>query len=248
MTPYATTTAFTHENITAACPLCHHSNTFNRVTDLRDTNPVDLKRVRCQSCAEPFFINGDSINPVYEKLFFEACDSYRRKRYRECIIGLVTSLENLLFSALTKLLIEAPFANEHTPDWEKLSLLQQQLSHHVERWTFPRLRDAVINAFTHGRPATTEAAAHRITTLSPELDQNALARLQDPRLATLFKQLRAITVTDLRNNVLHKHAYRPTHDETARAVTETETVLYGVMVALRLDHDDVVSTLNAEED
>lgn len=240
MTPYATTTTFTHENITAACPVCDHANTFNRVTDLRDTSPIDLKRVRCQACTTLFFINGDSINPTYEKLFFEACNAYRTKRFRESIIGLATSIENLLFAALARLLIDEPFAKEHMRDWKRFTMLHEQLRHRTERWTLASLRNALINTVARDS-LSTDDATQRIRTLKPQLDHDALARIDDQRLSTLLDQLRALSVPRLRNQVLHKHAYRPTHDETAAAITETETVLYGLTVRLRLGYDDLLN-------
>jgi len=57
-----------YENISAVCPFCGHKNTFNRRSDLGDTEPIDRREVNCGRCGQRFGITGDTVNPLYEML------------------------------------------------------------------------------------------------------------------------------------------------------------------------------------
>ena len=79
--PYAIETESSYENFIAICPHCKHKNVFNRIDDLKDTNPIDFKRVNClsEACGKLFNINGDLVSQAYKMLIFD-CYALKKEK------------------------------------------------------------------------------------------------------------------------------------------------------------------------
>jgi hypothetical protein len=65
-----------------------------------------------------------------------------------------------------------------------------------------------------------------------------LESLPDKQLVALLKAVKETTINRLRNQVVHKRAYRPTRDEAEAALQESRAVLFPLSQRLRL-YDDI---------
>ena len=55
--PYAIEIETSYESFVTTCPICDFENTFNRVFDLKEREPIAFKEVACEDCGNPFNIN-----------------------------------------------------------------------------------------------------------------------------------------------------------------------------------------------
>ena len=62
--------------------------------------------------------------------------------------------------------------------------------------------------------------------------------LSDTELAGIHKALKATKLNKLRNQVVHKRAYRPTREEAESALEETRSIIFPLTRRLDL-HDDI---------
>ena len=77
-----------YETITARCDECGSLCTFNRVDDIGDPGPYSGRYVSCIECGRPFWVFGDTIDPAYELLLFDAEEHIRAKHYMLCVTSL----------------------------------------------------------------------------------------------------------------------------------------------------------------
>ena len=83
-----------------------------------------------------------------------------------------------------------------------------------------------------------EAVITQLTTKNPS--QEVLSLVDDPKLAALLVEVSNCQIGDLRNRVVHKSGYRPSLAEVESAISETQTILYGLQSVLGTltDHVD----------
>jgi hypothetical protein len=230
---YASKKETNYENFCAVCPYCGFENIYNRVSDLRDTTPIDFKQVICfnSNCRKPFNINSDSVNAAYEMLIFDCYALKKQKRYSFCIVILAQSFE-VFFSLYFRIsLIYRPF-NSEQDSLDTLNKLLAALFNKIEKFAFSKLRNLFLNLIAkdiHPKSlAESEKIINNIPALAQEPSNDLIESVINSDLKDLLKKLKSINVPNLRNKVVHKVAYRPTIKEVETSLSETREIIFGL--------------------
>lgn len=242
--PYAEKKRTSYENFAAQCPWCGKESNFNRATDLKDLSPIDFRTVLClsPSCRKLFNINGDSVNSAHEMLVFDCYELLQLKHYMNCILTLAQAYEVFFSLFLQAELLYKPFAADPDKDINQLNRIAEQLAEKVADHAFGGMRALFLRQFVSAAsPKSLVEAEAAIEALEDRPNEPADAELEslpDERLVVLLKAVKRTTLHRLRNQVVHKRAYRPTRDEAEAALQETRSVLFPLSQRLRL-YDDI---------
>jgi hypothetical protein len=244
----------THENITVRCPSCGRENIFNRASNLKGVlHPIDYLEVSClfADCASPFYLSGDVINSAYEMLIYDCYELLVRKHYSYCILNLAQAFEAFFGQYLrVELLYKAFVADlrKREGDIEKLNDLLELLHWKIEKLPFNRMRHLFLCQVLHPpQPSSLRQAEGVINTLPckaklvlPSNDEIRNAAIfTDKRVPDLLVRLISCNVSKLRNQVVHKNAYRPTLDEVNDALKETREILFPLGQLLDVRFNDL---------
>ena len=242
----------TYENIIVCCPSCGRENIFNRASDLKDIGPIDYREVSCPfaDCAKPFYLSGDFINPAYEMLICDCYELLERKHYSYCILHLAQAFEAFFSQYLRVELLYKAFASdskEYELDIEKFKDLMKLLYERIENFAFRPMQKLFFHQVLEPlHPLSLRQAEGVINTLPskskldlPSDDEIRKATISsDKRVPELLVRLKSCNVSELRNQVVHKNAYRPTLDEVNDGLKETREILFplGRLLDVRIDH------------
>lgn len=233
-----------YENFAAECPWCGTKSTFNRASDLHTFEPVAGRDVSCQSadCGKSFRIVGDSVNSPHEMLIFDCYELLEQKHYMNCILTLAQSYE-VFFSLFFRVeLLYKPFGADPDQELDDMIQLSEELHERIKEHTFTRMRALFLqHMVAQPSPRTlTEAAA--VVAALPDRPGDpkdaAIESLDNAKLVPLLKRLKATTIHILRNQVVHKRAYRPTREQVEEAIKETRSILFSLTSCLQL-HDEI---------
>jgi hypothetical protein len=241
--PYAKKKRASYENFVAQCPWCEQECIFNRVTDLKDVDPITFRTVSCQnpSCGKSFNINGDKVNSAHEMLIFDCYELLHLKHYMNCILTLAQAYEVFFSLFLRVELLYKPFATDPVRDSNRLNCLAEQLAQKVKKHTFEPMRALFLRQIVSGSTPQSLAEAEVVIAALDDHPKspsdNELESLTDKQLLVHLKDLKATVISTLRNQVVHKRAYRPTLDETRSALEETRAILFPLTQRLELFDD-----------
>ncbi|MBI3200843.1 MAG: hypothetical protein HYZ29_04800 [Myxococcales bacterium] len=229
----------TYENVHATCPLCAHQNVYNRRSDLNNLRPIDNARVKCENCSDQFDIVGDLINPAHEMLLLDCRPLFDRKHYMQCVLGIAQAYEVFFDHFLHVQLVYRPLGTGGDLDFA--NQLREKLYAKVERFTFEPMRRLFLGMVLGGVAPATLADSEALIDAFPERGGNIRAVSRDELAAVtnegqreLLLGLHQTTINQLRNQVIHKDAYRPTRDEAWAAYEEASRILFGLTSELRL--------------
>lgn len=239
--PYSISTEATFENLVAVCPGCSYRNIFNRATDLQTFAPVDFRQVSCQECGCPFNVNGDTINAAFEMLLFDCAEFFERKRYVQCVLNVAQAYEVFFNHFLHVQLVYRPFGKDASRDIQLLNDLRRVLYQRVRAYSYQAMRDLVLRLIVDEvAPDSLQAAEAVIAAIPsriPAVPLESIAGVNDERLRLLLLRLVKSEANRLRNQVVHKDAYRPTLAEAERVYKEAREILFGISARLRLGYD-----------
>jgi hypothetical protein len=222
-----------YETATAKCEHCGSICIFSRVDDLGTVDAVSGKRVECFSCKQQFWINADVLNEPYEFLIDDAREHFKIKRYMPAIASLGQAWEVFFAHFARGRYVYAPFfaVNRYDRDVNALNDLGNQLATVIGKFTFAPMRNLLIHTVARDiRPITMTDASTSIDRIKAEGFGNdppgiLLTQMVDTAIRELLAQTLALTVGALRNNVIHKGAYRPHRAEVEPCITDEIGVL-----------------------
>jgi len=247
----AKTTRQTYENLYAKCPSCGHENIFNRASDLNDLEPIDSVKVSCSlpDCSKPFRLYGDVVNPAFEMLIFDCHELMGEKHYAYCILNLAQAYEVFFSQYLRVELLYRPVASEFdrgNHDIDHLNRLRKLLYESVKELTFSPLRNLFVNTVLRRRcPSSLAEAENSIKEFSKNLSKPSEEWIRngntitDRQLVGLLLGLMSCKTAKLRNDVVHKLAYRPTLEQVNDCLKETREILFGLAGRLGARYDDI---------
>ena len=243
--PYATEKEYTYENFIARCPLCGFRNIFNRVTDLQDTEPIGFREVVClnDQCKHRFNINGDLVSPAFRMLVFDCYPLKEEKKYSYCILNLAQAYEVFFSLYLRVEFLFRPFRQDPDQQLNELNVLLLKFYEKIKAHSYMNLRNIFVNSVRLTcKPSSLDEAEKFISDLAKLTDTPSdvdIASLPDSRLSQLLQMLKQSNVNELRNQVVHKNAYRPSLDEVEAAIEETRGILFPLARYLNIDYDDI---------
>lgn len=226
-----------YENIAAICPTCGKRNVLNRATDVGHVSPIENVRIVCENdqCGAAFDAVGDLINPPYEMLLLDACDFIREKRYIQAVLSATTAYEMFFAHYIRVEFVLRASARDRTAevdtiDW--MNAAEQLLQDATRRHTFEPMRRIFLRAAVDNpRPMTVAAAEAYIRSIptpkrTPAVPRTEIETLPDESLRALLLQVCDSRIADLRNDIVHKTAYRPRLDETRTAVDDAYRTIF----------------------
>jgi hypothetical protein len=243
--PHATNRTVSYENFNAECPICGFQNVFNRVSDLQDTSPIANKQVVClrSACGQTFCITGDSINSVHDMLIFDCYQLKEEKRYCYCVLNLAQAHEAFFSLYMRVHLLYLPFSRSRYYDLDRLNGLTKALYGELGKLAFAKLRNVFLNRVIANDQIASLAAAEPIIqklsdqqTMPPD---DLIENYGNVRLAPLLLRLKRTAIGELRNRVVHQHAYRPSLTEVEAALEETRAILFPLAHLLGVRGDDL---------
>lgn len=221
-----------YENVYFDCPVCGKENILNRVTDLKDDLPLSrLQGVICKNdrCKQKINLVGDSVTSAkYQWFMHELYIFIERKEYRSYILSLCQGVEAFFYQAI----INQKF--DRNPDYRSelggvdLSLYNPQRRAYDEQilgYTFKPMRNEFLKTFKF-----------EISNYAPIGRKPG----EDKRIK-VFKIIENTDIHNLRNQVVHKHAYRPTLEDIERYNILVDAIYWA---GLYLNVQDSVSILN----
>jgi len=233
----------TYENFIARCPSCGFMNVFNRASDLRDLTPIGSKQVNCLNCCQPFNISGDSINSAYEMLIYDCYELRDAKHYMYCILNLAQAFEVFFSQYLRVKLLYWPYVTDSMRDINQLNRLAGFLYGKVKKHPFVAMRNLfffqVLRQQSLSSLVEAEASINALPMKPSEPSDNDIKSIADPKLSGLLIRLKYSKVADLRNQVIHQRAYRPTLEEVNDALEETREILFPLAKKLKMYGDDL---------
>lgn len=245
---YATEMSTSHQNFYARCPWCKYENVFNRVSDLEDIELIAYKEVHCQKCEEPFAINNDSVNSAYEMLIFDCYRLKREKRYIYCILNLAQAFEVFFSLYLRVHFLYHSFARDEAENpkggsLDRLNELASMLYEITKGYAFAKLRNVFLNCVLENQNIAsldkTRSAICSLPNLTQEPSDESISAYNDQELAALLQSVKDNKVGELRNKVVHQHAYRPTLAEVDAALKETRRIIFPLSRLLKVKGDDI---------
>lgn len=233
-----------YENVTANCPFCGYRCIFNRASDLRTFEPIGGKNIRClnKDCHKPFRIVGDTANERHQVLIYDCYKFLRHKQYMHCIVNLVTAYEMFFSLFLRVELLYKPFALERAGvrRLEDLNALARLLGKKINKETFHSMRCLFLNEVTYRQSVKDLSSARiRICSLNVRDTSNCkITAIDDQRLVPLLMELKSSNIGRVRNDVVHKQAYRPTREETEEYFEQAKSIVLTLTSLLDL-HDSL---------
>jgi len=175
-------------------------------------------------------------------LVFDCYELLQLKHYMNCILTLAQAYEAFFSLFLRVELLYKPFARDIGKDAKHLNRLADQLYEKVKKHSFARMRALFLCQLIAGprpaNPAEAEVAIAGLKDRPSEPEDTELEALSDRHLVDLLKALKRTTINTLRNQVVHKQAYRPTREEAEAALEEARSLLFPLTSRLGL-YDDI---------
>jgi len=234
-----------YENVVAACPRCTTRNVYNRAEDIGSFRAITNRRVSCAACQAEFEICGDLVNPAFETLLLDSCDFLREKRHMQAVLSATTAYELFFSHVLRVELVYRPSRRDHVTERDDIAWLEAtatSLRDKTARCTFAPMRRIFLRLAIDGtRPATlsdAEACIANIQAKPPVLDRAEIEQRTDDPFRKLLLAVHDATIADLRNNIVHKTAYRPALSETKAAVDDAYHTIFGLSHHFGLQSDD----------
>lgn len=223
-----------YETVSARCDHCQALCIFSRIDDFAETMPISGRRVHCFECGEEFWIKGDTVNSPYEFLIDDAKDHFRLKRYMPAVASLAQAWEVFFAACAVSTYVYRPFfaAPPMDRDIDELNQLHRELYEVIQSFTWFPMRNLVLNMLlSEPRPSTvTEAATHiaQLRSFGNQPSPKVLATIGDARKRETLQGLAELTIAGIRNNVVHKQAYRPTRADVEPCLTSEISILYRI--------------------
>lgn len=123
-----------------------------------------------------------------------------------------------------------------------LNSLSKELHEKIKKHTFAPMRALFLSHIVTGPSPKTLAEASSVLSAFPNRPNDpsdaAIESHNDVRLVPLLKALKRTTINKLRNQIVHKRAYRPTREQVEEALEETRSILFPLTTRLEL-YDEI---------
>lgn len=238
--PYATHKEATYENFIAECPHCGFINVFNRASDLCTFECIGFLTVRCfdQLCKRDFNINGDMVSTAHEMLLRECYKYIEKKQYMQCILSVAQAYEIFFSHFLNVQLLYRAFTIERKNSVSKLTYLPKKLNDlskklykKIHKFTFEHMRNLFFQlVITNNSPSNLDESQKIIESLNKnnKIKRVEISGLKNDKLEVLLYKLYDAKINNIRNQVVHKYAYRPTFKEADYSHKEANTIISGL--------------------
>lgn len=188
-----------YENIYFYCPHCKYENIINRASDLQTGAPVSGMEVVCQNltCGKTIWLKGDRSQIAHYHWFLQELPVLRDKKlYRDYVLNLCQGAESFFLQAIYNKEFDRNIkyrnGNGRTMLHEYLNdMIKYEKA--IKPLAFNGMRSKFLKIFSdeHNQPTA------RISVLKEDKRDWAFSTVENSK------------INILRNQVAHKHAYRP---------------------------------------
>ena len=231
-----------YENVVVDCPSCKSECVFNRVSDLKTTNPIDGTPVHCVKCRNLLWIFSDSVNERHEMLIFDCHSLLERKQYMYSILNLTTAYEMFFRLFLRVDLLYKPLATDfNSQNLDEMNRLSEKLERRIQKFGFTNMRDLFLMRITSQVSPANLCEAKKIIEALPKkpksISNAKINKMGDISLTSFLIKLNRSKIQALRNDIVHKKGYRPTREEAKNSLDEAKEIIMPLTSMLNL-HDD----------
>lgn len=240
-----------YENVFAVCPHCQQEIIFNRISDLKTTEPIGGREVVCllPACAKPFRIVGDSINEAHDMILQRGGGLLDRKRYMECVTQTCQAYEMFFNLHLYAELVYRPFGKVRgVAALDAVNERSKNLYQAIRKFAFQDMRNLTLSVAVqadHTRPFDAAEAAAFIAAIPKkpnrptEPSDEAIGAIPGKGIAEQFLRIKKSKINQERNEVAHGRAYRPTRERAEGLFSEACQTLLPMTYALKL-HSNIM--------
>jgi hypothetical protein len=224
-----------YENLVAVCPRCGARNVYNRASDIGHFSSIANMLVACEkkACRASFSIYGDLVNPAHEMMLLDATAFLHEKRCIQAVLSATTAYE-LFFSHFLRVeLVYRASTRDRTSSEDRITWMNTALAalkSATERLTFEGMRRLFLRtALEDFRPsalADADAYISGIPKGPPKPPRVELESLEEPERRELLLRVHDTQIARLRNDVVHKSAYRPRIEQASSAVGDAERTIF----------------------
>lgn len=230
-----------YENFDVECPHCNERIRYNRASDLNDLVTKSRWEVKClnQRCQKMFAAIYDTGGPKWKMVLYDCERLKKEKRFIHCGLNLCQALEMFFSSYLhKKLLYELYSANRDIGEFEESESFLDDL---IKNYTFSGLRKLFLHYVLLNRtfPSWSEVKLEisSIPKISHEPTNELIDQSSNPKIKELLERLKQVKTPQLRNDAVHKSAYRPTLEEINLVQDETMEILENLNLELDVYED-----------
>jgi len=222
-----------YETVAATCDLCAAPCIFSRIDDIGNVMPISGKRVSCFDCGGQFWIKGDTVNTAYQFLIDDAREHFALKRYMPAIASVAQAWEVFFATCALSTFVYRPFfaSPPVDQDVDDLNRLYRAVRAATAKFTWFPMRNLAMNMLIRDpRPLTVaeaDAAIKELAGFGNKPSRKTVSLLADDTRG-LADGLANLSVGTLRNDVVHKHAYRPKRSQVEPCLTSEISLLYRV--------------------
>ena len=229
-----------YENLTVVCPRCGRRNVYNRAEDIGNFDAIANREVACEHCRAAFCIGGDLVNASHELLLLDSTDFLNQKRYVQAVLSAATAHEVFFNHFLLVELVFRPIRRDrvHARDIDEIAWLNgntAELRDKLEKFTFWPMQHAFLGLILRDTPIKTLAEAESYIRALPnnarkveKVERSAVEGLSDEKVRGYLLRMYDSKVAELRNNIVHKTAYRPAHVETRTVVEDARYAIFNL--------------------
>lgn len=231
-----------YETITAECPHCRTTSVYNRVSDIGDVGPYVGRDIPCLSCGRDFWISMDKVGPLYQMFIHAAEEHFGRKHYMLAVASLGQAWEVFFLTYARDIFLYRPFFATSSCEEaiEELNAVAEMLDTAIEKTTFSPLRNLFFwTTIKNIRPQTLAESTEAIARIVPDRlcerpKSSLIESLSAQEPSASLRQLFSLTIAELRNNVVHKYAFRPSRSKTERCLNEEMDFMYSLKHLFRV--------------
>jgi hypothetical protein len=173
--------------------------------------------------------------------YYESYKFIREKRYSFAILSVAQALEVFFSHTLRERWLLRRFTRDRRrPNaLEELNAALLLLYEKTKRFAYQDMRNLFLSAAIQRSPRTVAEGRLLVEAIPkrPPTPSNEAIAATRPPLRHLLQALKDCKVNELRNEVAHKRAYRPTREEAEQAVKETGDILIPLSSRLRVEFE-----------
>ena len=231
-----------YENFVTQCPYsdCKNVNIFNRASDLETFKYIDCKEVECFKCKQKFNIKSDYVGEKHEYLIYDCYELLKQKRYMYCIINLCIACEAFFFKGIEIKLLWKPWKEKiFERDTEMFNRFSHKLYKKTQDYTYSKLLNVFFDLYLKNKPFVSLTSIEDyinkmdcfVETTPKDKD---VRKFHDPKTAVLLMNLKKLKINEIRNDVAHKYAVRPSRQSAVKYLEEVRSVIFNLEARLKV--------------
>lgn len=207
-----------------------------------------MAQVVCFYCKQNFWINCDCANLDFEKLIWDCWELLKEKKYMHIVVSLCMAYEIFFSTYIYYVLIVKPIKKQKKikREYREFSIVEQHnflskmLYDKIKTYTYGTLMSVFIKLIldqlhsqvfemSESQKYIDNIKSISVKNLKKEIkNSNINTKLKGYLLALVCLQQQEKSISYLRNNVVHKYAYRPTLVEVERELKIAEILIFGI--------------------